>query len=60
MKIKNVIEAIEEKMQKQKDDLFFKDLQIKELIKQLEECEAKIKNLQSKRAAQYEETGATE
>lgn len=34
----NVINAIEEKLQAQKDEIFFKDLQISELKKQLAEA----------------------
>lgn len=41
----NVIEAIETKLQAQKDDIFFKDLQIKELREQLAEAEKEIKRL---------------
>lgn len=35
----NVIKAIEEKLQAQKDEIFFKDLQIKELKARIEEAE---------------------
>jgi hypothetical protein len=35
----NVIEAIEEKLKAQKDEIFFKDLQISELKKRLKEAE---------------------
>ena len=38
----NVINAIEEKLQAQKDDLFFKDLQIEDLKKQLTEAETEL------------------
>lgn len=35
----NVINAIEEKLQAQKDEIFFKDLQIKDLKEKLEAAE---------------------
>ena len=41
----NVIEAIEEKLQAQKDAIFFKDLQIEELKKQLAAAEQEIAEL---------------
>lgn len=41
----NVIEAIEAKLQAQKDDIFFKDLQINELREQLAAAEKQIKEL---------------
>lgn len=42
----NVIKAIEEKLQAQQDEIFFKDLQIKELKKQLAEAEKEIATFQ--------------
>ena len=36
----NIIEAIEKQLQAQKDDIFFKDLQIKDLTQKLNEAEA--------------------
>lgn len=45
----NVIEAIEEKLIAQKDEIYFKDLQIKELKKQLEEARDIIKELERER-----------
>lgn len=45
----NVIEAIEEKLMAQKDEIYFKDLQIKELKKQLEEARDIIKELERER-----------
>ena len=39
----NIINAIEEKLQKQKDDIFFKDLQIKDLQEQLAKLEKETK-----------------
>lgn len=41
----NVIEAIEAKLQAQKDDIFFKDLQINELREQLAAAEKEIAKL---------------
>ena len=41
----NVIEAIEAKLQAQKDDLFFKDLQINELKTQLSAAQKEIEQL---------------
>lgn len=41
----NVIEAIEEKLRAQKDDIFFKDLQINELKNQLKKAEETISML---------------
>lgn len=41
----NIIEAIEKQLQAQKDDIFFKDLQINELREQLAAAEAEIKTL---------------
>ena len=38
----NVIAAIEEKLQAQKDEIFFKDLQISELKKKLEAAEIEL------------------
>jgi hypothetical protein len=38
----NVIKAIEEKLQAQKDEIFFKDLQIKDLSNRLAEAEKEI------------------
>lgn len=38
--MKNIIEAIEAKLQAQKDDIFFKDVQIKDLKERLEKAEA--------------------
>ena len=38
--MRNVIEAIEEKLQAQKDDIFFKKIQIDDLKKQLEKANA--------------------
>lgn len=37
----NVIEAIEQKLQAQKDEIFFKNIQIEELKRKLEEAENK-------------------
>lgn len=41
----NVIEAIEAKLQEQKDAIFFKDLQISDLKKQLAAAEQEIAEL---------------
>ena len=46
--MKNVIEAIEEKLQAQKDDIYFKDLQIADLTRQLEAAHAEIEHLKLK------------
>ena len=43
--MKNIIETIEAKLQAQKDDIFFKDLQIAESKTQLAEAEKEIKTL---------------
>lgn len=43
----NVIAAIEEKLQAQKDEIFFKDLEIKDLKNKLAAAEAEIKDLES-------------
>ena len=43
--MKNVIEAIEEKLQAQKDDIFFKDLQINDLRERLAAAEKQIAEL---------------
>ncbi len=43
--MKNIIEVIEAKLQAQKDDIFFKDLQIKELRENLAEAEKEIERL---------------
>lgn len=40
----NVIKAIEEKLQAQKDEIFFKNLQIEELKEQLAQAEKERKN----------------
>ena len=54
----NVIAAIEEKLQAQKDEIFFKELQISELKKQLAAAEAEIKDLENL-ITEDEEEGAT-
>lgn len=41
----NVIGAIEEKLQAQKDDIFFKDMQIKDLRERLAAAEKEIEEL---------------
>lgn len=41
----NIIEAIEKQLQAQKDDIFFKDLQIEDLQKQLETAKSEIERL---------------
>lgn len=43
--MKNIIEVIEAKLQEQKDAIFFKDLQIQDLKKQLAEAEKEIARL---------------
>ena len=43
--MKNIIEAIEAKLQEQKDTIFLKDLMIKELKEQIREAEKEIENL---------------
>lgn len=43
--MKNIIEAIEARLQAQKDDIFFKDLQIAELRNQLAAAEQEIAEL---------------
>lgn len=43
----NVITAIEEKLQAQKDEIFFKDIEIKDLKNKLAAAEAEIKDLES-------------
>ena len=40
--MKNIIETIEAKLQAQKDDIFFKDLQIADLKTSLEEAQKEI------------------
>ena len=45
----NVIEAIEEKLQAQKDDIFFKDLQIEDLKNQLATAKQEIEILKGER-----------
>lgn len=47
----NVINAIEEALQAQKDAIFFKDLQIEDLKKQLAAAEAEIEDLRQNIAA---------
>ena len=54
----NVIAAIEEKLQAQKDEIFFKDIEIKDLKNKLAAAEAEIKDLESIIAADIRE-GAT-
>lgn len=44
----NVIEAIEAKLQAQKDEIFFKDIQIKDLKERLEKAEAERAELTGK------------
>lgn len=41
----NIIEAIEKMLQAQKDDIFFKDLQIKEFKDQIERLEKELAEL---------------
>lgn len=41
----NVIEAIERQLQAQKDDIFFKDIEIKDLKAQIVELQAENKRL---------------
>lgn len=43
----NVIEVIEAKLQEQKDEIFFKDLEIKDLKNKLTIAEAEIKHLEN-------------
>lgn len=43
----NVIEVIEAKLQAQKDEIFFKDLEIKDLKTKLALAEAEIKRLEN-------------
>ena len=45
----NMIAAIEEKLQAQKDEIFFKELQIEELKKELNAAESEIKNMRDSR-----------
>ena len=45
--MKNVIEAIEEKLQAQKDEIYFKDLQIEDLKRQLDAALIEIANLKN-------------
>jgi predicted nucleic acid-binding Zn-ribbon protein len=54
----NVIKAIEEKLQAQKDEIFFKEIEIKDLKNQLAAAKAEIKDLESIIAADIRE-GAT-
>lgn len=54
----NVIAAIEEKLQAQKDEIFFKDIEIKDLKNKLANAKAEIKDLESIIAADIRE-GAT-
>lgn len=49
----NVIEAIEEKLQLQKDEIFFKNMQIESLKEQLAKAEAEIKELKGKQNEDY-------
>lgn len=44
----NVIEAIEKQLQAQKDEIFFKDIQIKDLTERLEKAEAENVELHGK------------
>ena len=46
----NVINAIEEKLQAQKDEIFFKDLKIKELREQIVQREREIAELKGEGA----------
>lgn len=48
--MKNIINAVEEKLQAQKDEIFFKDLQISELKKQLEEAAKEIEEQKGENA----------
>lgn len=48
--MKNIINAVEEKLQAQKDEIFFKDLQISELKKQLEEAAKEIEKQKGAKA----------
>ena len=41
----NIIEAIEAKLQAQKDEIFFKNIQIEDLKQKLEEAEKEIADL---------------
>ena len=50
----NVINAIEETLQAQKDAIFFKDLQIEELKKKLAAAESEIADLKNEVAAAVE------
>ena len=45
----NVIEAIEEKLKAQKDEIFFKDLQIKDLKASLEELQKMLDRAETER-----------
>ena len=57
----NVIEAIEEKLKAQKDEIFFKDLQIKELKARLKRAEETISMLEARNNVQEcNREGATE
>lgn len=56
----NVIEAIEEKLQAQKNDIFFKDIQIKDLKEQLEHAEAERDTAVYELKRLLKEKGATE
>lgn len=47
----NVINAIEEKLQAQKDDLYFKDLQIADLKAKLAAATEEIEQIKAKGAA---------
>ena len=45
--MKNIIEAIEAKLQAQKDEIFFNELQISELKKQISAAEIEIENMRN-------------
>lgn len=48
--MKNIIEVIEAKLQEQKDEIWFKDVQIKDLKAQLEKANAEIAELRNSTA----------
>lgn len=51
--MKNIIEAIEKELQKQKDDIFVKDLIIEDLKNQLDACKKELTEYKIAEAKNY-------
>ena len=47
--MKNIIEAIEKELQAQKDEIFFKNVQIEDLKRQLAEASKELEELKAKK-----------